>query len=117
MCILRTLHATLSLSLSLSLSLDHSLIFPSVRRRRDFPPGCVNYEFLCADCGENGAERLTRQDFGIKGVCIAALHGLHARRMAEGAPAVPRGEVSFFDFKDELLPYIEANWAALTGST
>jgi len=82
---------------------------------KDFPPGCVNYEFLCADCGENGAECLSRHD-GIKGALIAALHGLHAKRIAEKAPAVPPEEVSYFDFRDEIIPYIEENWASITGN-
>eukprot|EP00037_Helgoeca_nana_P031295 m.397329 g.397329 ORF g.397329 m.397329 type:complete len:625 (+) comp28368_c2_seq13:6710-8584(+) len=83
----------------------------------DFPRGCINYEFHCCDCGKRGNEEFKRIDLGYKAVLIAALSELHDRRQAAatatGAPGTSADAISFFDLRDEIVPYIEANWTTL----
>lgn len=73
----------------------------------DFPMGCINYEFACADCGEGRKERFKRIDLGVRGVLIAAMVQMDAKRQKElGSPPRRDDDVIFFDFRQEIVPCV-----------
>ena len=81
--------------------LPYAILYPLPYRKDTFPLGCINYEFTCADCSDDGKEKFERIDLGFRGVLIAALQEL--RRERDAKEGTSDEEVVYFDLKDEIV--------------